>query len=319
MKPRWGPMALVTGAAGFMGSHLVERLRSMGLEVTGLDNFSSGCMKNLAALKSDKNFKLIRGDILNHEDLLRACKGMDLVVHMAAHSSVPGSTEDPLKDFRVNVIGTINVLECVRKFDIETVLFASSSTVYGEAKAPTHEDHPLHPISNYGASKLAGESYCRSYSSLYGIKAASLRYFNIFGPRLRRGVMFDLSKKLQQNKKELEVLGTGNQAKDYLYIDDAVDATLLIVEKGELRGEAYNVGSGKSYSVKQLVNGLLKLLGLEEVTKVVYRGGLSWPGDVQKTQANISKLRALGFTPKFTFENGLKSFVNWYKSEHGNI
>jgi len=209
------------------------------------------------------------------------------------------------------------VLKCARKGDVQTVLFASSSKVYGDAELPTPEGHPLRPISNYGDSKAAAEAYCSSYNSLYGIRTASLRYYNIYGPRSRKGVMFDFLKKLQQDKKKLEVLGTGDQMKDYLYIDDAVDATLLVAEKGKLRSEAYNVGLGESYSVKELVKRLLKLLGLSGVTKPLYRGGISWPGDVQRTQADISKLKTLGFTPKFGLEEGLRTFMDWYKLEYG--
>jgi len=319
MKERLGRRMLATGAAGFIGSHLAERLRSMGLEVVGIDNFINGYEENLAALKRDPGFKLVRGDILNPKDLSNACDGVDSVIHMAAQPSVAKSAENPMEDFEVNAVGTLNVLECARKVDAKVVLLASSSTVYGDAELPTPEDHPLRPISNYGASKAAAEAYCCSYSSLYGIRTASLRYYNIYGPRSRKGVMFDLLKKLQLDKKKLEVLGTGNQTKDYLYIDDAVDATLLVATKGKLKGEAYNIGSGQSYNVKELVKIMLELLELSGKTKVFYRGGLSWGGDVQKTQANISRLKRLGFIPKVGFDKGISAFVDWYNSEYGSI
>jgi len=317
MTKKLGLQVLVTGAAGFIGSHLAERLRSMGLEVTGIDNFSNGYEENLAALKEDKGFKLIRGDILNLDDLSKACEGVDSIFHMAAQSSVARSTEDPIHDFELNTASTLNVLECARKADVETILFASSSTVYGDAPVPTPEEHPLRPISNYGASKAAAEAYCHSYSSLYGIRTASLRYYNVYGPRSRKGVMFDLLEKLKRNEKKLEVLGTGRQSKDYLYIDDAIDATLLVAGRGKLKGEAYNVGSGKSYSVRELTNRLLKLLGLSGVTKTFYKGGLSWPGDVQKTQADISRLKRLGFKPRIELDEGLRNFTEWYRTKYG--
>jgi UDP-glucose 4-epimerase len=202
---------------------------------------------------------------------------------------------------------------------VRTVLFASSSTVYGEAELPTSEDYPLRPISNYGASKAAAEAYCSSYSSLYGLRTASLRYFNIYGPRSRKGVMFDLLEKLRRDRDRLEVLGTGKQEKDYLYIDDAVDATLLVAEKGRLGGEAYNVGSGVSYTVKELAMSLLEILGLGGRIKVICKGGLSWPGDVQRTRADISKLGKLGFSPKVELDRGMRTFVDWYQSEYGRI
>lgn len=318
-RQKLGSKALVTGAAGFIGSHLADKLRSIGLEVTGFDDFSNGHMENLVSLKNDKGFKLLRGDILNIKDLSRACRGVDSVFHMAAQPSVAKSTEDPAWDFEQNAEGTLNVLECARKADIRTVIFASSSTVYGAAALPTPENHPLRPISNYGASKVAAEAYCYAYSSLYGLKTASPRYFNVYGPRSRKGVMFDMFQKLQKNNRELEVLGTGGQMKDYIFIDDVVDATLLVAEKGKLEGEAYNVGSGESYSVKELVDRLLKLLGLEGVTKPFYGGGLSWPGDVPKTQADMSKLKRLGFVPKVGLGRGMSAFLEWYQSAYGRI
>jgi len=319
MKLKLGSNVLVTGAAGFIGSHLVERLRSMGLEVAGIDNFINGYEENLAAFKGDHGFKLIRGDILNPKDLSKACGGVDSVIHMAAQPSVAKSAENPIEDFEVNAAGTLNLLECARKSDVRTVIFASSSTVYGESELPTPEEHPLRPISNYGASKAAAEAYCSSYNSLYGLKTASLRYFNIYGPRSRKGVMFDLLEKLRKDRKKLEVLGTGDQKKDYLYIDDAVDATLRVAEKGKLAGETYNVGSGMAYTLKRLAHLLLNILGLSSKIKILYKGGLSWPGDVQRTQANVSKLRGLGFNPKVGLDQGMRAFVNWYMSEYGSV
>ena len=310
---------LITGVAGFMGSHLAEKLIERGLEVIGLDNFSSGCAENIFSLRNSKRFTLIKGDILNPKDLSKA-KDIDTIFHLAAQSSVPKSTEDPCKDFEINVRGTVNVLEHARKEDVKAFIFASSSTVYGEAKVlPTPEDHPMRPISNYGASKAAGEVYCSSYFSLYGIGTVSLRYYNIFGPRCRRGVMFDLMQKLSQDRERLEVLGTGRQEKDYLYIEDAVNATLRVVEKGRLRGEAYNVGSGVACTVRELTMALLRILGLGGRTKVICRGGLSWPGDVQRTCADISKLEKLGFVPKVELEQGMRAFVDWYQSEYGRV
>lgn len=309
---------LITGVAGFIGSHLAERIHSLGREVVGLDNFSGGCIKNLSNLEKSRRFELIKGDILNMKDLSKAVKNADMIFHFAAQSSVPKSTEDPVRDFEINVQGTLNVLECARKAGVKAVIFASSSTVYGTAALPTPENHPILPISNYGASKAAGEVYCSSYSALYGLKSASLRFYNIFGPRSRKGVMFDLLQKLQKNSKKLEVLGTGAQTKDYLYIDDAIDATLLAASKGKIIGEVYNVGSGKSYSVQEIVDKLLKILGLKGKTKPFYTG-FSWDGDVQKTKAGISKLREMGFRPKVEIEEGMRRFVKWYESEYGKI
>lgn len=314
-----GSRVLITGVAGFIGSHLAEKINSKGLKVVGLDNFSTGHVENISDLQKSKHFTLVKGNILSSRDVFKALKDVDLIFHQAAQSSVPKSTEDPVRDFEINVRGTLNVLECARRADVKAMIFASSSTVYGETNVlPTPEDHPLFPISNYGAAKAAGEVYCSSYQALYGLRTANLRYYNIFGPRSRKGVMFDLLQKLRKNNKKLEVLGTGAQAKDYLYIDDAVRATILVASKGKLRGEAYNVGSGRSYSVKEIVEKLLKNLGLVGKTKLLYTG-VSWEGDVQKTRADISKLGKLGFKPKIGIDQGLSIFMDWYKSNYEKI
>lgn len=302
-----------------MGSHLAERFVSDGVEVVGLDNFSCGFMSNLENLMKKKEFHLIKGDIRKIADLQKGMKDADCVLHFAAQSSVPKSAENPLEDFEVNVKGTINILECARRMDVETVIFASSSTVYGVPEVlPTDENQPILPISNYGASKAAAEAFCTSYSALYGIRTANLRYYNIYGPRSRRGVMFDLLEKLRKNWKELEVLGDGTQTKDFLYISDAVDATMLVIRKGKLRGEAYNVGYGRNFSVAEVVEKILKITGLARKTKVKYTGK-SWPGDVPVTLANISRLQSLGFRPEVSLEDGLRKFVDWYEKTCGRV
>jgi len=318
MASRLGHKVLVTGVAGFIGGHLAGRLRSIGLEIVGMDNFSNGLVENLADVKGYRKFKLIRGDVLNPRDLSGACNGADSIFHLAANPSVPKSAELPIWDFEQNAVATLRVLEEARKND-SSVVFASSSTVYGEAALPTPEDHPLNPISNYGSSKVTGETYCGSYSSLYGMKAVSLRYYNIYGPRTRKGVMFDFFKKLQADASRLEVLGTGNQEKDYVHIDDALDGALLAVAKGAMEGERYNVGLGKSYTVKQLVAKILNELGLAGRTKVSYKGGLSWPGDVQRTRPDISKIKKLGFSPKIGINEGLRMAMEWYEEECGKV
>jgi UDP-glucose 4-epimerase len=176
----------------------------------------------------------------------------------------------------------------------------------------------LRPISNYGASKVAGEVYCQSYCSLYGIRTASLRYYNVYGPRSRKGVMFDLLEKLRGNWRELEVIGDGNQRKDYLYISDAVEATMLVLGRGKLEGEAYNIGSGKSVTVREIVEMILEAVGLRGLTNVVYTGK-SWAGDVPVTLADISRLRKMGFEPEVSVRQGLGMFIEWYEENYGNV
>lgn len=308
---------LITGAAGFLGSHLAEKLHSEGAEVIGIDNLESGAFRNLSSLQDSEGFSFIKGDVRNAEVLSNVFRDVDTVFHFAAQPSVPSSTENPPRSFEINVRGTFNVLEQARKKEVERVIFASSSAVYGEADIlPTPESCTLAPISNYGAEKAAGESYCSPYSHLYGMKTASLRYFNIYGPKSRKGVMFDFLKKLQKDSTELEILGTGEQKKDYLYVEDALNATLLVASKGELEGEAYNVGSGESYTVKEVAQKLFHILGVDP--KVRCTGGLSWRGDVQRTHADISRLKELGFQQKVRMDEGLERLVSWFL-EYGDI
>jgi UDP-glucose 4-epimerase len=160
--------------------------------------------------------------------------------------------------------------------------------------------------------------YCQSYCSLYGIRTASLRYYNVYGPRSRKGVMFDLLEKLRGNWRELEVIGDGNQRKDYLYISDAVEATMLVLGRGKLEGEAYNIGSGKSVTVREIVEMILEAVGLRGLTNVVYTGK-SWAGDVPVTLADISRLRKMGFEPEVSVRQGLGMFIEWYEENYGNV
>lgn len=319
ISARLGDRALVTGVAGFVGSHLAERLRAMDIDVVGIDDFSNGLKENISGLGSDRRFQLVRGSILNDGALSKAFEDVDSVFHMAAQPSVARSNSEPWFDFQENALGTFNVLEAARKNSVKTVIFASSSTVYGSAKLPTSEDEAIAPISNYGASKAAAEVYCHSYGRLYGINTASLRYYNIFGPRGNKGVMFDFFKKLQKDPSKLEVLGTGKQKKDYIYIDDTLDATILVATKGEMKGGAYNVGSGEYYSVIELVRMMLDMLGLTGKTKIKYTGGVSWPGDVQETLADISKIKRLGYSPKVGIEEGMKNLLGWFESEFDTV
>jgi len=201
---------VITGGAGFIGSHLVDALVKEGHEVIVIDNYLSGL-----SLKNEKA-KYIDKDITK-DDIIEDLKGTESVFHLAADPNVKTSAENPSESFKLNTIGTFNVLEACRKADVKQIVFTSTSTVYGEAKViPTPEDYPCEPISNYGASKLAGEAYLSSYSHSYGIKGTSLRYANIFGERSNHGVIFDFFHKLKKNPDKLEILGDGKQEKSYL-------------------------------------------------------------------------------------------------------
>lgn len=300
---------LITGAAGFIGSHLAERLCSKEIKVIGLDDLSGGLLANLSSLEENNNFKFIEGDMLNLNKSMEIPGDLDAIFHFGAQSSVSRSTKKPGEEFDANTKGTFEVLEYARKKGVESVIFASSSTVYGNAKLPTREEHSIKPISNYGASKASSEAYCFSYSSLYGMKNVNLRFYNIYGPRSRKGVMYDLVQKLEKNEQELEILGTGEQTKDYLYIDDTIEAIELILNEGELEGEAYNIGFGENHSVREIARKICEILGVDP--KISYTEGISWKGDVEETLADISKLTDLGFEPKIDIEEGLRRLIDW--------
>jgi len=230
--------AVVTGGAGFMGSHPVDRLMLEGNEVIVVDNLSSGSMDNIKWLGS-KGFRFLKRDLKDPE----WAKGIkaDVVFHYAANPEVRVSTVNPRIHFDENLLATFNVLEACRNLDIPFIVFASTSTVYEDAKVPTPEDHELNLISVYGAVKLVCETIIGTYSRLYGIKALILRYANVVGPRMRHGVIVDFIRELRENKRKLEILGDGSQRKSY-YVDDAVEATLAVSRNMD-KFNVYNIGS----------------------------------------------------------------------------
>lgn len=299
-------MKLVVGGCGFIGSALVKSLAAAGAPVAVVDNLVNGNEDVLTGTGA----KFHNVDIRNRKELLALPGHFDEIYHMAANYSVKLSNENPSFDFDENVNGTFNVLELARKHDAKVVL-ASSSTVYGVGKAPLKESSPCEPISFYGVSKLAGERYCQAYSKVYGLKTAALRYFNVYGPLTNHGVMYDFMKKLEKNPKELEILGTGAQVKDYVYIEDAVGATLVAM-KNAREFEAYNVGTGRGTTTRHIAELVSKNLGLSP--KFKFTGGISWSGDVELSISSIAKLRRLGWQPKVPIEDGVSAVVSSHKA-----
>ncbi len=302
-------MIVVTGGAGFIGSALARRLLRSD-DVVVFDNFSSGSPANFP---ESKQLKAIRGDIRNAASLNRALRGADCdcVYHFAADPDVRGCTAHPRESFAVNVLGTLNVLEACRKNDVLRVVFASSSVVYGDAaRIPTPEIAPLEPISVYGASKAAGEAYCAAFAETYGVRCVALRYANIFGPPSTHGVMRDFVNRLKKNPKQLKILGDGLQSKSYLYIDDALDATLLAERKSKRRFDAFNVSSQKKTTVKEIARLVSASLGVNP--KYSFTGGKrGWAGDVRVMLLDTRKLRALGWREKTTLRDGVRKYVSW--------
>ncbi|MEM2007298.1 MAG: NAD-dependent epimerase/dehydratase family protein [Sulfolobales archaeon] len=293
---------VVTGGAGFIGSHLVEKLVRRGFEVVVLDNLSSGSLENLSSVRS--RVEMMIGDVKDLETCLKMFKDAEVVYHFAANPEVRVSTTEPRVHFEENVRATFTVAEAIRILEsVKTVVFASSSTVYGDAQViPTPEEHPLRPISVYGASKAAAELLLYSYSQLYGLRVVVLRYANIVGPRTRHGVIYDFIVKLSKNRNQLEVLGDGRQKKSYLYVDDAIEATLLAVESSVRSFSVYNVGNEDWVEVSDIAKIVSGVLGLKP--ELVFTSGTpdgrGWPGDVKFMLLSIERIKSLGWKPKYT-------------------
>ena len=292
---------LVTGGAGFIGSHLVDRLVKEGYRVRVIDNLSSGRLENIKHHIDARTIELVIGDLKDPQTALKAVEGVDAVFHFAANPEVRVSTTNPEVHFNENVVATFNLLEAMRKRGVRELVFASSSSVYGEPEEiPVDENAPMRPISVYGASKASCENLIHAYSKLYGIKAVSIRYANVVGPRLRHGVVWDFIVKLKRNPRELEILGDGKQTRSYIYIDDAVEATMMAWRKTSTQFEVYNIGSEDWITVDEVVDEVIKAMELRNVKKV-YRPvlhGVGWPGDVKRIALRIDKLQALGFKPR---------------------
>ncbi|MGC8934939.1 MAG: NAD-dependent epimerase/dehydratase family protein [Thermoproteota archaeon] len=300
---------IVTGGAGFIGSHLVERLLEFCDEVVVLDNFSSGKMENLKDVKSSGKLKVIRLDLLESKEINDKIAGADVVFHIAANPEVRIS--EPKVHLEQNVLVTYNILEAMRKTDVKKIVFTSSSTVYGEAKKiPTPEDYgPLEPISMYGAAKLASESLISGYSHTYGIIGFIFRFANVVGKRANHGVIYDFIQKLRKNRKELEILGDGTQRKSYIHVSDCLDAIFHVLDKESSKYCVYNIGNLDSVSVSEIADIVIEEMKLKNVKKKFtggVEGGRGWIGDVKHMQLDVSKLTSLGWKPKLSSKEAVR-------------
>jgi UDP-glucose 4-epimerase len=308
-----GKQVLVTGGAGFIGSHLVERLVSAEANVRVADNLAQGRMDNLGSVLSNIDFRKV--DVTDTKALPDILAGNEIVFHLAANASVPRSVEDPHFDFSSNCVGTLNLLDALRKKGVQRCVLASSGAVYGQpTQFPIRETDPLQPISPYGASKMGAEALCRAFHASYGLPVVIARIFNCFGPRQPRFVMYDFYRKLKRDPSRLEILGNGSQIRDFCFVGDTVDALLRLGQAGGGTAEAFNISSGSSYSVVQIARQLSEIMGLPGV-KLDFTNQ-SWAGDAQRWEVSIEKLRAAtGFTPYASLKSGLKTFVQWF-DEH---
>jgi len=301
---------LVTGGAGFIGSHLVDRLIKENHKVVVIDNLTTGKKENVNPQADFYNL-----DICDFEKIKPLFENIDFVFHLAAIPRVPVSVEDPVGTSKVNILGTINVFKAAIEAKVKRIIFASSSSVYGnQEKLPFKEDMKPNPISPYALQKLVGEQFAKLFTKLYGIPIISLRYFNVYGPRIDFNSDYSLviGKFLKQKAegKPLTIFGDGEQTRDFCYIDDVVDATIKAMESEKLKGgEVINIGSGKSYSINYLAD----LIGGKKEYLAPRKG------DVKHTQADITLAKKLlAWQPKISFEEGLKKVQEWFETKIKN-
>jgi len=301
---------LITGGAGFIGSHLVDALIGRVERICVYDNLSSGSLENLRRWMADPRFLFRPNDLRSVETTdMRDC---EMVFHLAANPEVRTTLMSPQFHFQQNVEATFALLEAVRRVDsIKTLVFSSSSTVYGDASiVPTPEDYsPLEPISIYGASKLACEALITGYAHTYGLGAVIYRLANIVGPRSRHGVTYDFVQKLKKDPRRLEILGDGTQRKSYLHIDDLVESILLSLEKSTRKVEVLNVGSEDQVDVSLIAQIVIEEMGLKGVSLVFtggVDGGRGWKGDVKNMHLDIRKLKSYGWSPKHTSADAIR-------------
>jgi len=297
----------ITGGAGFIGSHLVDRLASSG-EVTVYDNLSSGKKEFIRHHLNSGNFHFIEADLLDLDALNKAIANHDVVFHLAANPDVRAGLTDTRLDLEQGTLTTYNLLEAMRLNEIGKIVFASSSTVYGEAGIkPVSEDYgPLLPISLYGAGKLACEGLISAFCHLFDMQAWIFRFANVVGARASHGVIFDFINKLKQNPEELEILGDGTQEKPYLYIDDCIDGILFGFEHSQERVNVLNLGSDSSTNVAAIANMLVEAMGLSNV-KFSYTGGnRGWRGDIPQVRFDITKIRNLGWKPRYSSDEAVR-------------
>jgi UDP-glucose 4-epimerase len=308
---------LITGAAGFIGSHLAQALVERGEHVRGFDNFATGLKKNLAPLAD--RMELIEGDLRDYRAVTEACRGIDFVLHQGALPSVPRSVKDPIPSHTTNLDGSFNLIEAARLAGVKRVVYAASSSSYGNQPGfPRVETMAPQPLSPYAVQKLAVEYYLSSYWEVFGLETVSLRYFNIFGPRQDptsqySGVMAKFILQMLRGEQPT-IFGDGEQGRDFTYIDNAVEANLLALAaaKEKVAGRVFNVACGERHTLNETYKVLQRLMGFDRPAKY----GPPRAGDVRDSHADISAAKkAMGYDPKVGFEEGLRRTVEWYRKE----
>jgi UDP-glucose 4-epimerase len=309
-----GKKVLVTGGAGFVGSTLADKLSNNGAKVCVVDNLSSGRQDNI----SNPNIEFVNGDIRNADLIDTLIQKSDTVFHLAEYipeTSTYGaghvikySVENPLLDFDVSCVGSISVLDKCRKYD-KPIIFTSSAAVYGENKTELTEESLTMPSSPYGASKLCAETYMLLYARLYKLPVTVIRFCNVYGPKQRKYILYDILSKLAKNRKKLEMLGTGLEIRDFIYIIDAIDAVLHAVNDHFSTNRVFNVGSGTLVSTKMMVEVILKTLNINPELTFTES---SWKGDIKKLSASTEKIKKTGFKSFFTLNEGVRETIMWF-------
>jgi len=304
---------VVTGGGGFIGSHIVEELLRRNEIVRVIDNFSTGKWENLEPFEGGA--EIIEADIAEGKNLPRFLEGADYVIHQAALPSVPKSILDPVKSHHANVNGTLQLLNASREANVKRVVYASSSSVYGDSPTlPKHEGMMPNPLSPYGAQKLFAEIYCQVFSRAYGLETVSLRYFNVFGPRQDStsqysGVLALFIPAVLQSKRPT-IYGDGLQSRDFTYVQDVVEANLLACAVPGVAGQVFNVACGDRITVNSMLQQINKITGKDIAP--IYADPR--PGDIEHSQADITRAKEhLGYQPKISFEEGLRNTIEWYR------
>ena len=289
---------LVTGGAGFIGSHLDDALIERGHDITVVDNLVLGRMENIEHLLDNPHFKFKEVDILDFKAMHKVFEegNFDMVYHLAANSDIQKGGKDPMVDYNLTFNTTFNILQLLKEFEIKKFFFASTSAIFGETYDVLNEDYgPLKPVSNYGAGKLASEAFISAFSSTYGIQTWITRFPNVVGERFTHGVIYDFIKKLHCNPDELEVLGNGEQCKPYVYVKDLVEAILYVIDHASDKYNVYMIGSDSRTKVKDIADMVIEEMELN--AKIRYTGGdRGWVGDVPEFRYDLTKINKLGWT-----------------------
>ena len=308
---------LVTGGAGFIGSNIVKEIINRGEFARVLDNFSTGKRENISEFEGNKNFELIEGDIRSYHTVSEAVKETDYILHQAALPSVPRSIKDPLTTNDVNINGTLNILEAAKEFKVKRVVYASSSSVYGNSKvSPKNEDMPVNPLSPYALSKYTAERYMQIYYNLYGVETVCLRYFNVFGPNQDpnseySAVIPKFIKSIIKSESPI-IYGDGTQSRDFTYVKNTVEANLLACKAENVVGKVYNIACGKSYSLNELVKEINLILNKNIKAKYVSER----IGDIKYSKADITKSeQELGYKVFINFNIGIKLTIKYFEEK----